>query len=238
MRRIHVLGSWPAAALSRLRRSIEARGAELDHCGLSSLAVDERLATCEVLLLTSPHLCLLNAGVLARQRGARVLPDPDLLRIVGHKLELHLLLRRLGFRTPEIVMGTPLNVRAHLREEDLPALARSLRRACVPVAEIDRLDALEGDDVHVVFPCTAGERYPVFFVGEHCWSESEEEVPSDVEALLVDWRDASASPFGRLDVLRPSGGGPLLVVDADLSPPSNGPTRALEALVAALLDRS
>lgn len=230
MLKVRALGALSKPDLDLLAGALRARGVALEHQGLEGLVVDERIAECDVLLLTSPHLCLVNAGYLARGLGVRVLPDPDALRVVGHKLEMLLEARRLGLRTPDFKLGEREAVVASLALEDWPALGCPLRRADVRWAP---LEVGGGDDALLLALLHArGTWERIHFMGERCWGAQGEEVSADGRRLWSAWRFGTQSPFGRVELLRPPDGDPPLFVDAGLELPPLSAAGALSGLVA------
>ena len=186
---------------------------------LDELVIDENLLDFDLVLLCSPHIFHIYAGMYAESRGTNVIPSPEILRIMSNRTELPYLAGKCGLETPRYYMGFPEALAAELPEEAFPAIQKSIV-TCPPFPGISVCSAsdLSGMDerfLYLEIPCT-GRRVHSYFVGGalvlyECVSTddfqlipdcSEPNLYYEVDEIVSRWRERTGSDFGFLHLVR------------------------------------
>jgi hypothetical protein len=225
-------------------------GHDLESFDLADLAVDDRLAAFDLVVLKSKHLYFLYAGFHAQALGAQVVPDPWISKQVSTRIEMPFLAQRAGIATPRFWFAAPDVVREQLPASRFPLVRkRIVGSGSAGVELIESKDALpETTDRHLYLEeCIPGPHMAVYFIegdiaafGKRPFASGREPVEAiaaadDVASAVGRWRRTTGLAFGKLDFVRDARTGALVLVDAGSFPQFRHWPGAAERVSALLL---
>lgn len=227
-------------------------GHEIALLDLADLAVDDRLAAFDLVVLKSKHLFFLYAGFHAQALGVRVVPDPRVARQVSTRIEMPFLARRAGIATPRFWFATPDVVRDQLAASHFPLVRkRIVGSGSAGVELVESKSSLpETTDRHLYLEeRVPGRHLAVYFIEDDIAAFEKRPFASGrepVEPIAADddvvwaidrWRRTTGLAFGKLDFVRDERTGALVLVDAGSFPQFRHWQDAAERVSALLLGR-
>lgn len=225
-------------------------GHDVTLFGLADLAVDDRLASFDLVVLKSKQLFFLYAGSHAQALGVRVAPDPHVAKQVSTRIEMPFLAQRAGIATPGFWFATPDVIGEQLAASHFPLVRKRIVGSGSTGVELveskARLPATT--DRHLYLEeCVPGRHMAVYFVeGDIAAFEKRPfasgrepvepiAVEDDVAAAVGRWRRTTGLAFGKLDFVRDDRTAGLVLVDAGVFPQFRHWPGAAERVSALLL---
>lgn len=152
-----------------LRKDIRGMGHKVETVLLEELVIDERILDHDCLLLLSPHLFFIYAGLYAGSRGINVIPDPDVFRRMSNRTELPFMARKANIGTSRTFMGFPDALGRQLHPDDFPLLSRPIVGSVSDRnARLGSAKDLSGreDRFLILEKVTAGRPVRIIYVGD------------------------------------------------------------------------
>ncbi len=204
---------------------------------LDELVIDENLLDFDLVLLCSPHIFHIYAGMYAESRGTNVIPSPEILRMMSNRTELPYLAGKCGLATPRYYMGFPEALAVELPEEAFPLIQKSIV-TCPPfpgnsICSANDLRRMDERFLYLEVPST-GRRIHSYFGGGalvlyECVStddfqpipdRSEPKLHYEVGQIVSRWSELTGSDFGYLHLVRQPSSWKWVLLEAGAFPKS------------------
>jgi hypothetical protein len=193
------------------------------------LTIDRRFLDTDLVVLKSKRLCFLYAGLYARSRGIRVVPDPEVAYRVRDRILCHDSMRRAGVPVPAYYLGYPAVLARTLPPEAYPLVSKGrMEASSTSVLMIDGPEALlehsadrpvylqrfiSGEHFLVNFVESAARVFRKEMVGTRRIALREIAMTAGVADVLTRFRLGTGLAVGDLDLVRESESGTYWSVD-------------------------
>jgi hypothetical protein len=230
-----------------------ARGAghEVASFDLSTLVVDDTLATFDLVVQKSKQLYFLYAGVHAKALGVTVVPDPHVSRAVTTRIEMPFVAARAQIATPRFWFASPDAIHERLPASAFPLVRKRIVGSGSADVELiaSKTDLPPTSDRHLYLEqFVRGQHLLVYFIEDDTRVYEKQPfvsgrepvtplaVAADVAAAVDRWKRTTGLAFGHLDFVRDERTQALMLVDAGPFPQFRHWPGAAERVSAIVLD--